>query len=132
MGFSVPTHNLIFIFTSNIRLPDDKEVIQAIQKATGRSKILIHRNAIRNRVRNYDIQLTDAEHWGWLYHAAHSSNTLSAMGLERPQINNILDFIWDNWHRLSEHSVRTVLKMADIYVHHAHSYTEIWKMDFLN
>jgi mRNA-degrading endonuclease HigB of HigAB toxin-antitoxin module len=57
MGFSVPTDNMVFVFTSNFKLPIDDDVRIAREKGQSKSVILAHKNAIRSRCRVADFDL---------------------------------------------------------------------------
>jgi len=113
MGFTVPTHNLIFVFTSNFKLPVDDEVQAAREKGLSKSVLLSHRNAIRSRCRVADFDLTLAEQWGWIADVVMNTNCLVSYQITTEKKQIILDFLWYNWEYLKERSIRLVEKMAD-------------------
>jgi hypothetical protein len=131
MGFCVPTHNMRFIFTSNVKLPTDDEVHAAAQKGTAKSILLTHQNAIRSRVRSLDVDLTPEEHWGWITHVLLNTTCLTSIGIPNEQLHIISDWLWKNWNSLNERSIRTAEKMAQTMVSSPDNYESIWEFDFL-
>lgn len=132
MGFEVPTDNLTFIFTSNNRLPLDHEVENARKKGVARSPLIVHRNAIRSRCRVGDFDLSRTEHWGWLADVALNTNCLSELGVDENSTNEILMYLWDNWDKMKERSIRVIEKMGLSVLEQPDNYVKYWKMDFLN
>jgi hypothetical protein len=133
MGFVVPTHNLRFVFTSNVRLPTDDEVYHAALKGTTKSKIMMHQNAIRSRCRCYDIDLTQEELWGWLADTLYSTDCLTSKGLTSEQVEDVANFMYIYWPEMKEKSIRTAEKMAETILANPDPlvYPKIWEVDFL-
>jgi hypothetical protein len=131
MGFSVPTHNMRFIFLSNIRLPTDDEVVKAAQKGTAKAILKTHQNAIRSRCRVLDIDLTPEEHFGWIADVCLNTDCLRSIGLSDEKIVHLLNYMWFNWSRLNERSIRTAEKMAETMISNREAYRVIWDFDFL-
>jgi hypothetical protein len=131
MGFVVPTHNLRFVFTSNIRLPNDNEILSS--RSSSKFIILTHQNAIRSRCRVLDINLKEEENWGWIADTIHNTDCLTSKGLTKEQIQDISDYLWLNWDDLSERSIRTAEKMAETIIANPNPliYPTIWDIDFL-
>uniref|UniRef100_UPI0040478238 hypothetical protein n=1 Tax=Algoriphagus sp. TaxID=1872435 RepID=UPI0040478238 len=132
MGFEVPTHNLTFIFTSNNRLPLDKEVEKARKKGAATSPLIVHRNAIRSRCRVVDLELSKTEHWGWLADVALNTNCLIDLGLDENSTNEILMYVWNNWDNLKEKSIRVIEKMGITILENPENFKKYWQMDFLS
>jgi hypothetical protein len=131
MGFSVPVHNIRFIFSSNIELPDDEKVKKAKTRGTSRSTILTHRNAIRNRVENGNFILNDQEHFGWLLDVVQNTNCLTEFSLSDSSKNQIMGFMKLNWESLTERSIRSVEKLAQIMISYPDRFENIWMMDYI-
>jgi hypothetical protein len=85
MGFSVPTDNLVFVFTSNFKLPFDDQVAKAREKGLGKSVLLAHKNAIRSRCKTLDFDLSAAEHWGWIADVVLNTECLSGLEISEDE-----------------------------------------------
>jgi len=131
MGFTVPTDNLIFVFTSNFKLPVDDEVQSAREKGLSKSVLLAHRNAIRSRCRVADFDLTPAEQWGWIADVVWNTNCLDCYRMNNFQKQVILDFLWYYWDSLTERSIRLVEKMAETMVGYPNNFRTLWEIDYL-
>jgi hypothetical protein len=129
MGFSVPTDNMIFIFTSNFRLPDDDEVKDAREKGGSKNILKVHRNAIRSRCRTMDFDLTKDQHWGWMADVTLNCELNSSLSSDDKHI--ILDWIWNNWEKMTERSIRTIEKMAETMCEEPDDYNMSWEIDLL-
>ena len=129
MGFTVPTDNMIFIFTSNFRLPDDDEVKDAREKGGSRNVLKVHRNAIRSRCRTMDFDLDKSEHFGWMADVMLNEELNPSLTDEGKQI--VLDWVWDNWDSLTERSIRTLEKMAETMCEEPDDYKMSWEIDLL-
>lgn len=131
MGFTVPTNNLIFVFTSNFKLPLDDQVQEAREKGLSKSVLLSHRNAIRSRCRVADFDLGWAEQWGWIADVVKNTNCLAHYHVSAQEKQIILDFLWYNWDSLTERSIRLVEKMADTMKEYPGDYRLLWELDYL-
>lgn len=129
MGFSVPTENIIFIFTSNFRLPDDDEVKEAREKGGNKNILKVHRNAIRSRCKTMDFDLTKEQHWGWMADVMLSSELNKC--LEENDKYTILNWVWNNWEKMTERSIRTLEKMAETLIEEPEDYIISWEIDLL-
>jgi hypothetical protein len=129
MGFSVPTDNMIFIFTSNFRLPDDDEVKEARERGGMRNVLKVHRNAIRSRCRTMDFDLDKSEHFGWMADVMLNEDLSPSLTSENKQI--VLNWVWDNWDSLTERSIRTLEKMAETMCEEPDDYEMSWEIDLL-
>ena len=129
MGFSVPTDNMIFIFTSNFRLPDDDEVKDAREKGGSKNVLKVHRNAIRSRCKTMDFDLDKSEHFGWMADVMLTENLNSFLDEEKKEI--ILNWVWDNWVSMTERSIRTLEKMAETMSEEPDDYEMSWEIDLL-
>ena len=129
MGFTVPTSNMVFVFASNFKLPIDDDVRTARERSQGKSVLIAHKNAIRSRCRVADFDITGAEQWGWIADVALNTSCLVDLGDSAK--NNILDFMWSYWDRLTERSVRLIEKMAISMKEYPTTYESVWEYDHL-
>jgi len=123
IGFKVPTDKMIFIFTSNERLPYDDEVVVG----QGRSQ---HLNAIRSRVRPFDFDLNKDEQWAWVADCALTENCCGDVPQEI--IIEGLTFIYENWAYMKTKSIRTIQMMCQEYELDPDDYKMIWEMEYIN
>lgn len=131
MGFQVPTHNMTFIFVSNIQLPTDDEVYEAKMKGKGKASLLAHKNAIRSRCMVQDFSLTNDELFGWIADVIFNTPCLDRYNFQMEDKTKMLDFLWNNWSDLNERSVRLIEKMSIIMIEYPNDYEKVWKIDFL-
>jgi len=131
MGFSVPTDNLVFVFTSNFKLPVDDEVRIAREKNQSKATLLAHKNAIRSRCRVADFDLSGHDQWGWIADVVLNTNCLDYYDISDYEKQIILDFLWFNWNHLTERSIRLVEKMSVTLKEYPNNYKEIWEIDYL-
>ncbi len=127
IGFRVPTDNFVFIFTSNFKLPTDLEAFGAnSNRAVSNRKL--HLNAIRSRCNTVDFELNKIQHFGWIGDVVlNDFNELNSNHKEE-----ILIWLWMNWDRLNERSIRTIEKMMQIIDLNQGEYQSLWSIDFLN
>jgi hypothetical protein len=131
MGFTVPTNNMTFIFTSNKRLPYDNEVELARSKGKSKATYLAHLNAIRSRVHVADFELSKNEFWGWISSIVIESNCLNDYEPTSEEICEVLDFLYHHWDHFKEKNIRTVEKMFSVMRDFPENYETIWSMDYL-
>ena len=130
MGFCVPVNNMRFIFASNIELPDDEKLKKSRTKGSSRSIILAHRNAIRNRLINGNFILKPDEHFGWLLDVVYNTSCLQGFNFNDSDKGRIMDFMKRNWNSMTEHSIRTIEKLAQTMVSYPERYESIWMLDY--
>lgn len=129
MGFVVPTNRFKFIFTSNFPLPTADEVKDLREKGGAKNMLQVHRNAIRDRVKYSDIHLSWSEQWGLVADVLLNHITLDHATPEVKQ--DILDWTWKNWEKMTERSIRTVEKMLDTVLESPFDYKDCWEIDYL-
>lgn len=129
VGFSVPTNDLVFIFTSNFSLPTDDEAAQASQKGGTRNIRKVHLNAIRSRCKTVDFELDQVTHFGWLADVCLNENLVPTVSDEVKE--DMLIFILTNWSKMTERSIRTLEKMAQVANDEPEDYKLVWELDFL-
>lgn len=129
MGFTVPTDEMIFIFTSNFRLPDDDEVRSARETGGNKNILKVHRNAIRSRCKTMDFDLNKTQHWGWMADVLLNSTINDCLTEDNKSI--ILEWVWNNWDNMTERSIRTLEKMAETMCEEPNDYEMSWEIDYL-
>lgn len=130
IGFSVPTDRMVFMFTSNEKLPTDDEVQGIKNKGTNVYQRKMHLNAIRSRCQTKDFDLPPLVQWGWIADVTLNQD----MGLsDIPQevIYEGLDFMYHNWSNLKTKSIRTIQMMLNEYREFPQDYAEVWETDYL-
>ena len=133
VGFEVPTDELIFIFTSNFKLPTVNQAQEAESKNTGTAgnQRILDLNAIRTRCKPKDIIFAnDQEWWGWLADAVLNDNSVSHL-IDREQQIELLQWMWNNWNRLSGKCLRTINQLADI-MKYDEDYIDEWECDYID
>lgn len=133
VGFSVPCDELIFIFTSNFKLPTSNQALIAEDKNTGTAsnQRIIDLNAIRTRCKPKDIIFkNDREWWGWLADAVLNDNAVSHL-IDKEQQIELLNWMWYKWNKLSGRCLRTIKQMADI-MKWEDDYLDEWEADYID
>lgn len=128
MGFEVPTDNLVFVFTSNFKLPTDDDVKTQREKGSQKAVLFSHLNAIRSRCRTADFDLDGNETWGWIADCTLNENVCDITDEEKIML---LDWMYNNWDNLNERSIRTVQKMAETMIEDPTGFRDNWEIDFL-
>jgi hypothetical protein len=128
LGFRVPLINVVFIVTTNIPLPADKDVRRHMG-GNGHSGILVHRNAIRSRCRYRTLDFNNEQRWAWIADAFMEDGEL-----RRDQnfvIKSMLDFLWEYRAVTQELTMRAAEKMLIMAKEHPTHYYQEWKDEFL-
>jgi hypothetical protein len=128
IGFRVPLKNVVFVITTNVPLPTDKQIAKLMGK-NGLAGIKVHRNAIRSRCRYRDLSFEDSKRWAWIADVFIKESYPSEQ--EEILINTMLTFLWDYRSQMNEHSIRTAEKMLSIAQKDPINYLAIWKNEFL-
>lgn len=130
-GFTVPTDDFIFIFTTNFNLPFESDAKEALDRGvSAKANRLQDLAAIRGRFNVKDYQLDFETNWGWIAEVALNDNGLPMLESEL-QIIILLDWMWNNWHNMTETNIRTIEKMAYEMVDYPDEYRDNWEADFL-
>lgn len=128
IGFRVPLKNVVFIITTNVPLPSDKQVAKLMGK-NGLAGIKVHRNAIRSRCRYRDLSFDESKRWAWIADVfikqQHQNDQDEILN------NAMLTFLWDYRFQMNEHSIRTAEKMLLIAQNDPINYLQTWKNEFL-
>lgn len=128
IGFRVSLKNVVFIITTNVPLPTDKQIAKLLGK-NGLAGIKVHRNAIRSRCRYRDLSFDDSKRWAWI--ADVFIKEKYQCDQEKTLITAMLTFLWDYRSEMNEHSIRTAEKMLLIAQNDPINYFQTWKNEFL-
>jgi DNA polymerase III delta prime subunit len=128
IGFRVPLKNVVFVITTNVPLPTDKQIAKLMGK-NGLAGIKVHRNAIRSRCRYRDLSFDESKRWAWIANVFIKENYKSEH--QEILINVMLKFLWDYRFQMNEHSIRTAEKMLLIAQQDPNNYLITWKNEFL-
>ena len=131
MGFAVPTDNLVFIFTSNFKLPTDDEVKEARDKGQTKAVLLGHKNAIRSRCRTQDFDMDKDTQWGWIADVVLNTDAVDDYIETEDEKRILLDWMHNKWDQMTERSIRTVEKMAQSMEEDPTGYKDTWAIDFI-
>jgi len=119
VGYEVDCSNFSFIITSNNALPNEADVEEKVAKnggvATGKLALLNHMLAIATRVMPKNCMFTKEEKWGNIVSIAMEDAEGYFNNLTDQQKIYLLDFMWVNWDRLTQSSVRTAEQMAQMF-----------------
>jgi hypothetical protein len=134
MGFKVDCSNFTFVITSNIKLPFDSTPEEMLEKNGGnltpRIAYMKHLTAIRGRMNVKDLSFTKEEKWGNIAIVLLEDN--GCPQLTEQQKIFLLQWMDSNWDDMTETSIRTAEKMADILIEEGEeSVVDAWECDFL-
>jgi hypothetical protein len=119
-GFKVPTDNIVFVMSSNIKLPSTDEV------RTARDS---HLSAIADRFNVRDFTMPPTTQWGYI----------TTMILNSPYLPKTVpmsikveacQFFYDNWVDLKRRTIRQVEQMIETYLKNPKSYKTKWEQEF--
>ena len=126
-GLVIPCDEFIFVIASNKVLANDQTIKDMTRSQKAKAE---HELAIRGRFRMYDFELNKESKWGWLYDVAINDNGLYMLEDEDQKLY-LLDWVWQNWDRMKETSVRTIQKMGFEIVEDSEEYKDNWELDYL-
>lgn len=130
-GFTVPTDDFIFIFTTNFPLPFESDAKDALDKGvSAKANRLQDLSAIRGRFNVKDYMLDKDTNWGWIAEVALNDGGLFMLQSEIEKMI-LLDWIYNNWDNMTETNIRTIEKMAYEMVDYPNEYRDNWEADFL-
>lgn len=126
LGLNINCSNLVFIFTSNIFLPDADQVTAAEGKKSYNQ--IVGQHALRDRCKTKDLVMEWQDHWGWIADVVINDDVLvDILGKkDKKAEEEILKFLWNNWPKLKEKSVRTAEKLAEDYADYAPNHQNHW------
>ena len=130
IGFKVPTDRMIFIFTSNEKLPTDDDITSIKNKGTKVYQRKMHLNAIRSRCQTKDFDLSPLVQWGWVADVILNEEC-NISDIPQNVVKESLDFTYRNWSKLKTKSIRTLQMMLNEYRQFPEDYADVWEMDYL-
>ena len=130
-GFTVPTDDFIFIFTTNFPLPFESDAKEALDKGvSAKANRLQDLSAIRGRFNVKDYMLDKDTNWGWIAEVALNDGGLDMLQSDAEKMF-LLDWMYNNWDAMTETNIRTIEKMAYEMVDYPEEYRDNWEADFL-
>ena len=134
LGFKVDCSDFTFVITSNIQLPFDSTPEQMLEKnggnLTSRISYIKHLTAIRGRMNTKDLSFTKEEKWGNIAIVLLEDD--GCPNLSEQQKIFLLQWMDYNWNDMTETSIRTAEKMADILTEEGQqNIVDAWECDFL-
>lgn len=129
VGFTVPLDRFIFVITSNFQLPNDDEVLYANKTHRASAPIMAHKNAIRSRCHTNDFKMDLRTQWGWVVNVVLDPKFIPK--ISKTKKVEILKWMYDNLDNLTERSIRTAQKMAEIMIENPKTYKIDWTIDFI-
>lgn len=130
-GFTVPTDDFVFIFTTNFKLPYESDAKEILEKngPSGKANKQLDLAAIRGRFNVKDMFLQFEENWGWIAEVGLNDGGLEMINEEQRMI--LLDWMYNNWNDMTETNIRTIEKMAYEMIDYPDEYRDNWEADFL-
>jgi hypothetical protein len=131
-GFHVNCDDVVFIITTNFKLPYESEAKEYLQKngPTARANRLSDLSAIRGRLICKDFIIPKTTNWGWIVDVCLNDGGLDILPDEDTRYE-LLEWIWYNWDDMTESNLRTVEKMALEVLEDPDNYKDNWEADFL-
>jgi len=122
-GIKIPTHQMIFIFTSNRKLPtqDDLKRNRPIDNDL---------YAIRSRVNPVDFYMKPTTMWGYITNIILNS-TLLPKSIPLSVREEASLFLWENWDYMNSRSIREVERMLEKYTKYPKDYRTKWFNEFV-
>jgi hypothetical protein len=120
--------SLKFIFTMNTPLPSEVELAKHPVGSDRWIKVN-NRCAIRSRVNYEDLVMTKEVYWGWIAEVLWNAPGM-CVGSTVEQKFEMLNWMWDNWDTVSEHSLRFIEeKLWDVMERYPvrHQYLTRWE-----
>jgi hypothetical protein len=134
LGFKVDCSNFSFVITSNFKLPYDSTPEEMLEKNGGnltpRIAYFKHLTAIRGRMNVKDLDMSKEEKWGNIAIVLLEDN--GCPELNEQQKLFLLQWMDSNWDYMTETSIRTAEKMADVLLEEGEeNVVDAWECDFL-
>jgi len=130
-GFTVPTDDFIFIFTTNFPLPFESDAKEALEKGvSAKANRLQDLSAIRGRFNVKDYMLDKETNWGWIAEVAINDGGLHMLESDSDKMF-LLDWMYNNWDNMTETNIRTIEKMAYEMIDYPEEFRDNWEADFL-
>jgi hypothetical protein len=120
-GINIPTDKLIFIFTSNRKLPTQDEIRKNIDNDL---------YAIRSRVNPVDFYMKPTTMWGYITDIILTSPYISETVPQSIKVE-ACQFLWDNWSNFNSRSIRELERMIEKYEKYPVDYMNKWENEFI-
>jgi len=120
-GIKIPTHQLIFIFTANRKLPTQDEIRRPIDNDL---------YAIRSRVNPVDFYMKPTTMWGYITNIILNS-TLLPKSIPLSIREEGCLFLWEYWSSFNSRSIREVERMLEKYIKYPKDYRTKWINEFV-
>ena len=137
-GFTIDTKDIIFIITTNIKFPTEREAnFESANKSGGspRAAKLNDLVAIAGRCNHRSFFLDPLTNWGFLASVCLDDDILDTLdeadegyGLKM----ELLDWLHYNWSDMRQHNLRTIIDMAFTMLENPGEYRDIWEAHFLD
>jgi hypothetical protein len=134
LGFKVDCSNFSFVITSNFKLPYDSTPEEMLEKNGGvltpRISYFKHLTAIRGRMNTKDLDMSKEEKWGNIAIVLLEDNGCPQLSYQQKIF--LLQWMDSNWENMTETSIRTAEKLADILIEEGEeNVIDAWESDFL-
>jgi hypothetical protein len=107
-GFVIPFGGRVkFIFTMNTPLPGKQEM-DKLENGSDAWIKLNNRAAIRSRLAYENLIMDKQTYWGWIANVVWHNPKTMCVGATENQRYEMLYWLWDNWEKSSETSLRFV------------------------
>ena len=135
-GFTIPLDNITFIWCSNYKLADQKDLTRLKNtKNDGKIQKAKDEIALRRRLDAKDFDLSSEietnETWGWIADCLITSRPPSMLKCNDSDIEEILNWMYHNWNRLKEHNISFAQKLWQDKVEEPDGYKTTWELDHL-
>ena len=136
-GFKVNCDDIVFILTTNTPLPSENHANNYVKKhgPTNRGARLLDLAAIRRRFNTKDFILSKEINWGWIAEVTMNDNLIEHIFEDKTLAERklyILDWIWNNWEKMMEHNIDTVLDLALHMYESPTEFRDIWEADYID
>ncbi len=136
-GFRVSCDDIVFIMTTNFKLPSENYANNYIKEngPTSRANRLQDLAAIRRRFSCKDFILDRETNWGWIAHVSLKDGLLDFLGNDMQgqfRKYTILDWVWNKWNEMTEHNLDTVKDMALLMLEKPNEYKDVWEADYID
>jgi len=133
-GIHVDCNDIVFLFTTNFVIPTEKEAKDYMQQkgATPQARKKVDLAAIRRRVAPTPTFIINKKtNWGWIAEVGLNDGGLDILDDEQSKMI-LLDWMWNNWDKMTENNLSTIEKMAVIMKKYPENYRDRWERAFIN
>jgi hypothetical protein len=135
-GFSINCDDVIFVINTNFKFPSENFAKQFIDKhgPTNKANRYMDLAAIRRRFNIRDFILEKDVNWGWIAYVSLFDGLLDPLDNEKNSEFKkwrILNFMYDNWHRMTESNLDTVTSLMHRMIKNPKNFMDIWEAEFI-